>query len=103
MRPVVRSHIPLRTCETSIYYTITSSQPTQHADHRHRRLLRARRQRPRSRRAAEQSDKIPSPHGLSLSEDRTLPRDPSFWTWRVVAKLIDGAPLSEPREMSSTL
>jgi hypothetical protein len=24
---------------------------------------------------------------------------PSFWTWRVVAKLIDGAPLTEPREV----
>jgi hypothetical protein len=24
---------------------------------------------------------------------------PSFWTWRVVAKLIDGLPLSEPREV----
>jgi hypothetical protein len=24
---------------------------------------------------------------------------PSFWTWRTVAKLIDGAPLTEPREL----
>src|SRR5262249_40899408 len=24
---------------------------------------------------------------------------PSFWTWRVVAKLIDGIPLTEPREV----
>jgi hypothetical protein len=24
---------------------------------------------------------------------------PSFWTWRTVAKLIDGEPLSEPREV----
>jgi hypothetical protein len=24
---------------------------------------------------------------------------PSFWTWRVVAKLIDGIPLTEPREI----
>jgi len=24
---------------------------------------------------------------------------PSFWTWNVVAKLIDGAPLTEPREV----
>jgi hypothetical protein len=24
---------------------------------------------------------------------------PSFWTWFVVAKLIDGAPLTEPREV----
>jgi hypothetical protein len=24
---------------------------------------------------------------------------PSFWTWRVVAKLIDGLPLTEPREL----
>lgn len=24
---------------------------------------------------------------------------PSFWTWKVVAKLIDGEPLSEPREV----
>lgn len=23
----------------------------------------------------------------------------SFWTWRVVAKLIDGLPLTEPREI----
>jgi hypothetical protein len=24
---------------------------------------------------------------------------PSFWTWKVVAKLIDGSPLTEPREI----
>ena len=24
---------------------------------------------------------------------------PSFWTWRTVAKLIDGLPLTEPREI----
>jgi hypothetical protein len=24
---------------------------------------------------------------------------PSFWTWKVVAKLIDGLPLTEPREI----
>jgi hypothetical protein len=24
----------------------------------------------------------------------------SFWTWRVVAKLIDGLPLTEPREIA---
>jgi hypothetical protein len=24
---------------------------------------------------------------------------PSFWTWRTVAKLIDGEPLREPREI----
>ena len=23
---------------------------------------------------------------------------PSFWTWRVIGKLIDGIPLTEPRE-----
>jgi hypothetical protein len=27
-------------------------------------------------------------------------RAPSFWTWRVVAKLIDGEPLQEPREIA---
>ena len=26
-------------------------------------------------------------------------RSPSFWTWRVIAKLIDGLPLTEPREV----
>src|SRR5258708_4681199 len=25
--------------------------------------------------------------------------DPSFWTWKVVAKLIDGIPLTEQREI----
>jgi hypothetical protein len=25
---------------------------------------------------------------------------PSFWTWRVVGKLIDGLPLIEPREIA---
>jgi hypothetical protein len=24
---------------------------------------------------------------------------PSFWTWRTLAKLIDGIPLTEPREV----
>jgi hypothetical protein len=27
-------------------------------------------------------------------------RAPSFWTWRTVAKLIDGLPLTEPREIA---
>ncbi len=26
-------------------------------------------------------------------------RRPSFWTWRVIAKLIDGIPLTEQREI----
>ena len=26
-------------------------------------------------------------------------RSPSFWTWRVIAKLIDGLPLTEQREI----
>jgi hypothetical protein len=43
---------------------------------------------------------------ISLSRALTDPQlfggtfgAPSFWTWRVVAKLIDGIPLSEPREV----
>ena len=27
-------------------------------------------------------------------------KSPSFWTWRVVAKIIDGLPLTEPREVA---
>ena len=49
-------------------------------------LLRARRKRPR-RRAAEQSDKIPSPHGSSLSEDRTLPHRQMGSTLCITANL----------------
>jgi hypothetical protein len=44
-------------------------------DHRHRRLLRARREQPRNCGATESGDEIPSPHGPCLqAEDRTLPR-----------------------------
>ena len=43
------------------------------ADHRHRRLLRARRERPRGRRAAEQRDEFPS---LQLIELHSMPCQP---------------------------
>jgi hypothetical protein len=26
-------------------------------------------------------------------------QSPTFWTWKTVAKLIDGLPLTEPREL----
>ena len=42
-------------------------------DHRHRRLLRARRERPRRRRAAEQRDELPPPHA---GHGGSLPRVP---------------------------
>jgi hypothetical protein len=45
-------------------------------------------------------------HDITLSRALTDPAlfgktfaAPSFWTWRVVAKLIDGLPLTEPREI----
>ncbi len=45
-------------------------------------------------------------HTVSLSHALSDPRlfgkvfaAPSFWTWRVIAKLIDGLPLTEPREV----
>src|SRR6516225_7314757 len=37
------------------------------SDHRHRGLLRARRERPCSRRAAEQRDELPAPHSMTSS------------------------------------
>ena len=37
------------------------------ADHRHRRLLRARRERPRCRRATEQRDELAPPHSITSS------------------------------------
>src|SRR5262249_6892207 len=40
---------------------------TQQADHRHRWLLRARRERPRSRRAAEQRDELAARHSITSS------------------------------------
>ena len=43
---------------------------------------------------------------ITLSRALTEPQlfgkvfaSPSFWTWRVVGKLIDGLPLTEPREI----
>jgi hypothetical protein len=42
------------------------------ADHRHRRLLRARRERPR-RRPANESDELAPPHGLSPLRPGTAP------------------------------
>src|SRR2546430_1718070 len=38
-----------------------------HSDHRHRRLLRARPERPRRRRAAEQRDECTAPHSITSS------------------------------------
>src|SRR5215813_326186 len=42
--------------------TIDRRRAAEEPDHRHRRLLRARRERPRSRRAAEQRDNLAPPH-----------------------------------------
>src|SRR5262249_34897588 len=39
----------------------------EHSDHRHRRLLRARRERPRSRSAAEQRDELAALHSITSS------------------------------------
>ena len=44
------------------------------ADHRHRRLLRARRERPRRRRAAEQRDELASPHIRTQAQGPALYR-----------------------------
>jgi hypothetical protein len=41
--------------------------PLSVADHRHRRLLRARRERPCGSRAAEQRDELASPHSITSS------------------------------------
>jgi hypothetical protein len=46
------------------------------ANHRHRRLLRARRKRPRRRRAAEQRDELAS---FSLIELHLIPQAGSVW------------------------
>src|SRR5260370_30075483 len=40
---------------------------TEEPDHRHRGLLRPRRKRPRSRRAAEQRDELAAPHSITSS------------------------------------
>jgi hypothetical protein len=48
------------------------SSQTQVANHRHRSLLRACRERPRCR-AADNGDKFPSPHGVLETEDYILP------------------------------
>ena len=40
---------------------------TQKSNHRHRRLLRARRERPRRRRAAEQRDELAASHSITSS------------------------------------
>src|SRR5215472_15426885 len=42
-------------------------------DHRHRRLLRARCERPRSRRAAEQRDELAAPHSITSSAATSRP------------------------------
>ena len=46
---------------------IISSQAGQEPYHRHRRLLRARRERPRRRRAAEKRDELAPPHSITSS------------------------------------
>ena len=43
-------------------------------DHRHRRLLRARRERPRDRRAAEERDELASPHARPQAQETALYR-----------------------------
>jgi hypothetical protein len=52
-------------------------------DHRHRRLLRARRQRPRNRSAAEQRDEVPS---FQLIELHSVPASQG----RIAGYRIDG-------------
>ena len=36
----------------------------------------------------------------ALSDPALFGGTPSFWTWRTVAKLIDGLPLTEDREIA---
>jgi hypothetical protein len=68
-------------------------------DHRHRRLLRPRRARPRRRYATECCDKVAPPHGQSLRcEDHTLPHRrktvlciTAFWPTRLPQRVKNGA------------
>ena len=61
--------VPKTKCAMTTSPTHVAAKP----DHRHRRLLRARRQRPRGRRAAEQRDELAA---LQLIELHFGPRQP---------------------------
>ena len=55
--------VPKTKCAMTTSPTHVAAKP----DHRHRRLLRARRQRPRGRRAAKQRDELASFHSITSS------------------------------------
>src|SRR5262249_47212681 len=56
---------------------------TKKSDHRHRRLLRARRERPRGRRAAEQRDEVAPLHSITSSARSR--NDSGILRWRALA------------------
>ena len=58
------------------------------SDHRHRRLLCARRERPRGCCAPEKRDELAPPHGLPSSEGRILPHRYAKTLLCITAKLI---------------
>ena len=62
------SPLPPRPCRKAATSAPTAGRPAaEKPDHRHRRLLRARRERPRRRRAAEQRDELAAPHSITSS------------------------------------
>jgi hypothetical protein len=68
-------------------FVIALSKRRQHRPHL-ARLLRARRERPRRRSAAEKRDELAPPHGLPSSEGRILPHRYAKTLLCITAKLI---------------
>src|SRR5262249_25293381 len=83
----------MESCEARLSFSIIGDGLHEHADPAHLRLLRARRQRPRRRRAAEQRDEIATFHSITSSASNCIelgtPRPRAF----AVLKLITNSNL----------
>src|SRR5262249_6499887 len=78
-------------CEIGLRFTIGFVPPHQYADPAHQlRLLRARRERPRHRRPAEQRDELAPPHCLPPVLRNRSNTGPYSITSSVMARSVDG-------------
>src|SRR5262249_52275789 len=92
--------------------TRSELQGAEKSDHRHRRLLRTRRERPTGRRAAEQRDELAAPHsitssvrastGIGISRPSALAVLRLMTSSNLVANWISRSPGFSPLSMRST-
>ena len=74
------------------------------SDHRHRRLLRTRRERPRGYTAAEKCDEFPPPHGVDpKAKDHGTKYSRCWWGGSVARIAIKSGPLMSGDEVDALI